>query len=228
MKAQLAVLFGLVALLVDVSAFVAQSCGSNEILASSPPSCESTCYQACASSPTGVYEPTCVCMPTFVRNNGQCVPKASCPSVVVAMHPMLSAMAGSSGDVAYIGSSGTAPQQPAQGGALPGLLSSMFGSGSDSSVEGPVMTQLGGSSPSGHGSMIKQLASEVAAILQSGAASSTSASDKSFSNEIPSSGGPALQNPPVSSASTGSQNVPYPPLNPAALKADCKYSGKEN
>ncbi|KAL9699973.1 hypothetical protein quinque_003414 [Culex quinquefasciatus] len=73
MKAQLAVLFGLVALLIDVSAFVARecykrlvvnlsdifefftgSCGSNEILASSPPSCESTCYQACASSPTGV------------------------------------------------------------------------------------------------------------------------------------------------------------------------------
>lgn len=141
---------------------------------------------------------------------------------------MLSAMAGSSGDVAYIGSSGSAPEQPAQGGGLPGLLTSMFGSGSDSSMEGPATSQLGDSSPSDHGSLMKQLASEVAAILQSGAASPTSSSDESLPNEIPSSGGPALQNPPVSSASTGSRNVAFPPLNPAALKADCKISGNPN
>ncbi|XP_065074051.1 uncharacterized protein LOC135698085 [Ochlerotatus camptorhynchus] len=77
----------LIYFLVIINSYTAKcdTCGRNELLSPRPLCCEPTCTEDCASaSSRGIYknEPTCVCLPGFVRHKGRCIRKICCPKNV--------------------------------------------------------------------------------------------------------------------------------------------------
>uniref|UniRef100_A0A182S3R4 EGF-like domain-containing protein n=1 Tax=Anopheles funestus TaxID=62324 RepID=A0A182S3R4_ANOFN len=59
------------------------TCGENEELLPSPPSCEPTCTEDCAGRPIHtryVDQPTCVCKKGYRRHKGKCIRVDQCPS----------------------------------------------------------------------------------------------------------------------------------------------------
>ncbi|EDS38681.1 conserved hypothetical protein [Culex quinquefasciatus] len=90
MKAQLAVLFGLVALLVDVTAFVARVCPINQVQVRKKICCEPTCFDDCtgdACTFTNNTVPNCVCLPGYVRHMGHCIRPKYCPQGCTTPEP---------------------------------------------------------------------------------------------------------------------------------------------
>ncbi|KAL1380804.1 hypothetical protein pipiens_013915 [Culex pipiens pipiens] len=83
MELQVTLIVCLSALMIEVSSETQAilSCGPNEYIVPFLPMCESTCYRTCAPIQSQIARPTCICNPTFVRYNGQCIPATACPQV---------------------------------------------------------------------------------------------------------------------------------------------------
>ncbi|XP_053674312.1 keratin-associated protein 10-9-like [Anopheles nili] len=67
-----------------------QTCAQYEVLHTTPPCCEATCEVDCCRVVCPkmlIYEPTCVCLEGYVRHQGQCILKSSCPALPLPSSP---------------------------------------------------------------------------------------------------------------------------------------------